>query len=127
MRKILAAALALLTFGPLFAADRAVAPPPPDGANAPGADAGGFLSAPDVGQSPPVAGESVEPDITIREGQDATIYEYRVRGQLYMVRIQPQFGPPYYLIDTDGNGTLDMRDSSPQNISIPQWLLFSWD
>jgi hypothetical protein len=74
-----------------------------------------------------VTGESVEPEITIRETERAVIYEYRVRGQLYMVRIQPQIGPPYFLVDTDGNGTLDMRDSSPTNISIPQWLLFSWD
>ncbi|HYN78859.1 MAG TPA: DUF2782 domain-containing protein, partial [Lamprocystis sp. (in: g-proteobacteria)] len=51
----------------------------------------------------------------------------RVRGVLYMVKIQPQFGPPYFLIDSDGNGTLDQRDNSPMNISIPQWVLFTWD
>jgi hypothetical protein len=123
MRKTLLTAFALLAFGPpLWAED--VGPPPPPGSEQSGA--GGFLSAPDLEPSP-VAGASVEPEITIRETERAVIYEYRVRGRMYMVRIQPQFGPPYYLIDTDGNGTLDMRDSSPTNISIPQWILFSWD
>jgi len=86
---------------------------------------GGFLDAPEAVQTP-VTGEPVEPEVTIRESGNQTIYEYRVRGQLYMVKIQPQFGPPYFLIDTNGDGTLDQRDSSPTNISIPQWVLFSW-
>jgi hypothetical protein len=69
----------------------------------------------------------VEPEITIIESGDEVIYEYRVRGVLYMVRIQPQFGPPYYLFDTNGDGVLDMQDNSPTNISIPQWVLFEWN
>ena len=122
MRKTLLTALALLAFGPPLWAEEVEPPPQASGQTG----VGSFLSAPDVAPSP-VTGESVEPEITIRETEQAVIYEYRVRGQMYMVRIQPQFGPPYYLIDTDGNGTLDMRDSSPTNIAIPQWLLFSWD
>lgn len=130
MNKTLLPALALLAFAaaPVAAqpAPDAVqdAPPPPSAPDQPGAE--GFLQAPEVTPSP-VAGESVEPDITIRESEKETVYEYRVRGRLYMVRIQPQFGPPYYLVDTDGNGTLDMRRGSPTDISIPQWVLFSWD
>ena len=50
-----------------------------------------------------------------------------MNGQLYMIRIQPQFGPPYFLIDTDGDGIMDIRNNSPRDISIPQWVLFSWD
>ncbi|MBV5272623.1 MAG: DUF2782 domain-containing protein [Lamprocystis purpurea] len=115
---LLLLALLLPAFGlPVFAQDPA--PPAADGA-------GGFLQAPTV-EPTPVAGDAVEPEITIRESGDETIYEYRVRGALYMVKIQPQFGPPYFLVDTDGDGTLDVRDSSPKNISIPQWVLFTWD
>ncbi len=125
MRQTLLTALALLAFGPpLWAQNEEPPAPPPPPSEENGA--GGFLQAPEVAPSP-IAGDSVEPEITIRETERAVIYEYRVRGQLYMVRIQPQFGPPYFLVDTDGNGTLDMRDSSPTNISIPQWLLFTWD
>lgn len=87
---------------------------------------GGFLEVPTVVPSP-VTGEAVEPDITIREEGDQVIYEYRVRGMLYMVRIQPQFGPPYFLLDLDGDGIMDTQENSPRNVSIPQWVLFSWD
>lgn len=71
-------------------------------------------------------GETVEPDVTIIETEKETIYEYRVRGQLYMVKIQPQVGPPYYLLDTTGDGQLNAREDRVWNNSIPQWVLFSW-
>lgn len=95
-----------------------------EGAEAP--DAGGFLQAPEVVPSP-VAGEAVEPDITIRESGGEIIYEYRVRGVLYMVRIQPQFGPPYYLYDLNGDGLIDAQERAARNISVPQWVLFEWN
>jgi hypothetical protein len=113
---------ALLALSPVALAAEPEAPPSvettPDG--------GGFLQSPQVVPSP-VTGDSVEPDITIRAEGDQLIYEYRVNGQLYMIRIQPQFGPPYFLIDTDGDGIMDIRNNSPRDISIPQWVLFSWD
>lgn len=71
-------------------------------------------------------GETVEPEITIVETEKELIYEYRVRGKLYMVKIQPQIGPPYYLMDTTGDGELDVREDRVWNNSIPQWVLFSW-
>ncbi|BCU07023.1 hypothetical protein Atep_17000 [Allochromatium tepidum] len=91
-----------------------------------GPDAGGFLQAPEVVPSP-VTGEAVEPDITIRESGGEIIYEYRVRGVLYMVRIQPQFGPPYYLYDLNGDGLIDAQERAARNISVPQWVLFEWN
>lgn len=75
----------------------------------------------------PVTGEAVEPEITIEERGGEVIYEYRVRGRLYMVRIQPQIGPPYYLLDLDGDGLMDVQQDAPNDLSIPQWVLFSWD
>ncbi|RRN79463.1 DUF2782 domain-containing protein [Pseudoxanthomonas sp. SGD-10] len=50
--------------------------------------------------------------------------EYRVAGQLRMVRITPVRGPAYYLYDRDGDGTLDRDDAE----DLPQvyWKLFSW-
>ncbi len=85
-----------------------------------------FLSAPTV-PVPPNVGERVEPEVTIIETDEETIYEYKVKGQTYMVKIEPVAGPPYYLLDTDGDGTLDVQqDRRPPNLSVPQWLLFSW-
>lgn len=97
--------------------------PAQDGQSAPG---GGFLDAPTVIPSP-ITGDPVEPEITIIESGDEVVYEYRIRGQLYMVRIQPQFGPPYFLIDTTGDGVLDTQERTPTNIAIPQWVLFEWN
>ncbi len=91
----------------------------------PAADSG-FLQAPTVEPSP-VTGESVEPDITITESGGDVIYEYRVRGVLYMVRVQPQIGPPYYLYDLNGDGVLDPQERSAKNIAVPQWELFHWN
>jgi hypothetical protein len=111
--------LALLTLLPLgaLAQETGTAPPPPTG---------GYLEAPGPVDSP-VTGEAVEPEITIREEGRRTITEYRVNGLLYLVKIQPQFGPAYFLVDTNGDGVIDPRDSSPLNNNIPQWVLFSWD
>jgi hypothetical protein len=84
-----------------------------------------FPEPPDI-PSATYQGETVEPDVTIVETETETIYEYRVRGKLYMVKIQPQIGPPYYLLDTNGDGTLDVREDRVWNNAIPQWVLFSW-
>jgi hypothetical protein len=54
------------------------------------------------------------------------IYEYRSKGKLYMVKIDPLAGAPYYLFDSDGDGELDAREDRGPNLSVPQWLLFRW-
>jgi hypothetical protein len=128
MRTLTLALLASLTLGPLAGASlgpAALAEEPPI-AQPPAAGAGGFLQAPEAMESP-VTGEAVEPDITIREEGQQLITEYRVNGLLYMVRIQPQVGPPYYLLDTDGDGTMDVRESAPRDNAVPQWVLFRWN
>jgi len=82
---------------------------------------------PELPKPPPLyQGETVEPEVTIIETEQEHIYEYRVRGQLYMVKVQPQVGPPYYLLDTTGNGQLDTRKDRIWNSALPQWVLFSW-
>ena len=74
-----------------------------------------------------VSGDPMEPEVTIRQQQGARIAEYRYGGQLRIVRIQPSVGPPYYLIDRDGNGSLEHRMSQlPSDIVVSQWILFSW-
>jgi len=77
---------------------------------------------------PPVeSGQNLEPDVTIiRKGKD-TIEEYRINGRLYMVKIKPSIGPPYYMVDTDGDGNLDVRKNDVQRyMDVPRWVLFSW-
>ena len=75
---------------------------------------------------PVQSGQALEPEVTIMESDKGTIYEYRINGNLYMVKIQPLSGPPYYLLDLDGDGEMDVRQDRPWNNDIPQWVLFTW-
>ncbi len=73
------------------------------------------------------SGEPIEPEVTIIKKEGATISEYRVNGQLYMIKITPDVGKPYYLIDNDGDGNLESRvNDIYSNISVPQWVIFKW-
>jgi hypothetical protein len=75
---------------------------------------------------PAESDELIEPQVTIlRRGQDL-VEEYRVSGLLYMVKITPSKGYPYFLIDSDGDGSLETRRSELSNPEIPQWVLFRW-
>lgn len=70
--------------------------------------------------------DELQPEVTIRQQQDEVIEEYRVNGRLYMVKITPRRGAPYYLIDTDGDGQLDTRRNDLYPPKINQWMLFRW-
>ncbi len=114
-------ALILLALMP-FASVQAIEPPPEDTAPLP-------LPGPEQPEIPPPveSGRNMDPDITItRRGTD-TVEEYRINGKLYMVKIKPSIGPPYYMIDSDGDGNLDVRKSDvTREMSVPSWVLFSW-
>lgn len=78
---------------------------------------------PDAVQS----GQPIEPEVTIIHKKEATIEEYRINGNLYMVKVTPKVGPPYYLVDMDGDGNLESRRRGIRDdMSVPQWVLFSW-
>ncbi len=68
------------------------------------------------------------PEITIRQmGDQGSVEEYRAGGVLYMVKINPAKGSPYYLVDTDGDGGLETRYSDLQSpLAIPAWVLLRW-
>lgn len=89
----------------------------------------GFDAVPEPPELPmPVeSGATLEPDITIiRKGKE-TIQEYRKNGELYMVKIIPVVGPAYYLIDTNGDGNMDVRASDlDKGTNINQWKIFEW-
>jgi len=72
------------------------------------------------------SGEALEPEVTIIESDKGTIQQYSVNGRVYMVKIIPKSGPPYYLLDSDGDGEMDVRQDHPSKIAVPQWVLFSW-
>jgi hypothetical protein len=84
----------------------------------------GFLSAPSASSA--AQRSLVDPEVTIIETDTEVVYEYRVKGQLYMVKVEPIVGPPFFLVDTNGDGILDVQDQRPPDLAVPQWLLFSW-
>lgn len=72
------------------------------------------------------AEEALEPEVTIIRRQDALVREYRVNGQLYMIKVSPNRGPAYYLVDSNGDGMLDMRGEGLAPKNVFQWILFRW-
>ena len=72
-------------------------------------------------------GETMEPDITIiRKGKE-TIQEYRRSGRLYMIKVIPVVGPPYYFLDTNGDGKMDVRRNDlDKGSDINMWKLLEW-
>ena len=71
--------------------------------------------------------EPIEPEVNIIKRGGKTVEEFRHNGKLYMVRITPKGGKPYYLIDRDGDGDLETRrrDLDPA-LTAPSWVLFRW-
>ncbi len=65
--------------------------------------------------------------VTIRGGNNEVISEFRINGQLYMIRITPNKGVPYYLVDADGDGNLETRwNELAPDLLIPSWVLLKW-
>ena len=62
-------------------------------------------------------------DATHTAGNGDVISEYRVGGQLRMVRVQPVRGPVYYLMDQNGDGHVD-RDKG--ELSPVYFKLYGW-
>jgi len=77
---------------------------------------------------PPVqSGEVLEPDVTIIQRKTAVHHEYRINGRLYMVKVVPQVGPAYYLVDRDGDGSLESRHQTIHDgFQVPQWVIKTW-
>ena len=67
-------------------------------------------------------------DITITEGKDRLIKEYRINGQLRAVKVTPTNGfPPYYLIDREGNGQFfRLGPDMGEEVVVPNWIIIEW-
>ena len=76
---------------------------------------------------PPIADDgnlTDEPQVTIVKKKNGdTVEEYRIGGQLYMMKITPSHGVPYYMHREDQEGGW-INDGPSQPLSIPKWTLF---
>ena len=70
--------------------------------------------------------EQLEPEVTIRREEGQVIEEYAIGGQVYMIRIVPAVGPPFYLIDTTGDGNFDSRHEHMEPVRPAHWKIFEW-
>jgi len=67
------------------------------------------------------------PEVTIIHRNRGLIEEYRINGKLYMIKVVPKKGIPYFLLDSDGDGNFDRRATElDPYILIPSWTLFRW-
>lgn len=67
--------------------------------------------------------ESLEPQVTIVNDERGTVEEFRISGKLYMVRVVPRVGAPFYLIDNDGDGRMETRRSMGPPVRPPMWVI----
>lgn len=64
-----------------------------------------------------------EPQVTIIKKTEQTIEEYRVGGRLYMIKITPKYGPPYYLVDDQGDGKFARQEGLDTGFRVPRWII----
>ncbi|NJB95521.1 DUF2782 domain-containing protein [Xanthomonas arboricola] len=63
-------------------------------------------------------------DVTSKTmGNGDKVDEYRVNGQLEMVRVTPARGAPYFLYDRDHDGH---TDAEKDKVNKVYWKLYSW-
>lgn len=74
---------------------------------------------------PGVSDQSLQPQVTVTKRGENKVEEYRVNGKLYMLKVTPPHGTPYYLIDRQGNGTW-VRAPTDSGLVVPQWVIHSF-
>jgi hypothetical protein len=86
---------------------------------------GGLQPIPEPPPPPPgMADPSMEPQVTIIKRGEDKVEEFRVRGKLYMIRVTPPHGKPYYLVDRQGNGAWARQDALDSgSLAVPQWVI----
>lgn len=68
-----------------------------------------------------------QPEVNIIHKKNMRIEEYRINGRVRYVKIIPNKGKPYYLVDKDGDGELETRHSDLDGIPpINEWILMKW-
>ncbi len=85
----------------------------------------GLQPLPDVPPPPPgIVDAPLEPQVTIIQKGDTKEEQYRINGQLYMIKVTPPGNEtPYFLIDSRGDGTWSRQESLDSGIRVPMWVI----
>lgn len=71
--------------------------------------------------------DETAPTVTIRMTEEGDrVEEYRQNGRITMVKVTPQRGPSYMLIDTNGDGLIDRSDSDAP-VAPVYYKLYEWN
>jgi hypothetical protein len=90
-------------------------PPPPPADYRPSPPATAPAAKPDDAAIP-------EPEVVITTKGEDRYEEYRLGGRLYMIKVTPRIGRPYYLVDNEGRGQFTRSEFAPK-ISPPTWVI----
>lgn len=74
--------------------------------------------------------DRLEPTVEIsRDADNNVVEEYSLDGRVYMVKITPKVGLPYYYLDDDGDGQLELteRDRAANPVKPVYWKVKEWD
>ena len=115
MRRLLAALCGLALLGLAV---------PATAADAPKAPALSDLQPPPEPPPPPPGLQTDEaPQVTITKRGEDQAEEYRVNGKLYMIKVTPPHGVPYFLIDSRGDGVFSRMESTDSGLRVPMWVI----
>lgn len=87
-----------------------------------------LLPLPEPPPPPGLVDATLEPQVTIRRQGEDRVEEYRIHGRLYMIKVTPPHGRPYYLVDRKGNGSFVQEELAvgDKSISVPLWVIHSF-
>jgi hypothetical protein len=86
----------------------------------------GLEPLPDIPPPPGMVDPALEPQITIVQKGEDKIEEFRIKGRLYLIKVTPSHGKPYYLIDPKGDGQMLRFDDLSPNFMVPMWVIHSF-
>lgn len=78
---------------------------------------------PDIPPPPGIVDPGLEPQVTIKQRGEDRVEEYSIKGRLYMVKVTPSHGRPYYLIDERGDGVFNRHDLLNPSFMVPMWVI----
>ncbi len=87
---------------------------------------GNLQPLPEIPPPPGIIDADLEPQVTIVQRGDERIEEFRVKGRLYMIKVTPPHGRPYFLIDQRGDGQMRKYDDLSPNFQVPLWVIYAF-
>ena len=72
---------------------------------------------------PGMLNDALEPQVTITKRGEDKVEEFRMSGKLYMLKVTPPGGVPYYLVDERGDGGFARQDPLDSRVRVPMWVI----